>query len=357
MLRRRPAARPGRRRDRPDDREGRGPCPRRRVGVGQDDHRPGHRQADPPDRRQGDRRRQGRLGRLVGRRAEGVPPAGPAHLPGPVRDAQPETDDPRLRGRAARGQPSRHVACRPRGPGPGGDRGGRSPAGRRVRLPLPARAVRRPAAAGRHRGCPGDGTGARRRRRAGVDARRLDPDRAAAAHARPPEGARADVPVHHPRPVVGLGHRRPDRRHVPRSDHGDRTVRGGDQALAPSLHARARRRVAVTRPRRRCARAARVILKGETPNAAAIPDGCRFHPRCPLAFDRCRVEEPPLFDVGAGQQAACWLAEGGRELPVLQRQMPEPVVATAPAAPAGPAGPGGHIGPSLDGLPAPEPTA
>jgi peptide/nickel transport system ATP-binding protein len=64
-------------------------------------------------------------------------------------------------------------------------------------------------------------------------------------------------------------------------------------------------------------RANRYILKGETPNAAAIPTGCRFHPRCPLVFDRCRVEEPPLFDVGDGQQAACWLAEGGRELPMF----------------------------------------
>lgn len=55
----------------------------------------------------------------------------------------------------------------------------------------------------------------------------------------------------------------------------------------------------------------RVILVGETPDAAHIPSGCRFHPRCPVAFDRCRVEEPPLFDVGGGQQAACWLAEPG----------------------------------------------
>ena len=55
----------------------------------------------------------------------------------------------------------------------------------------------------------------------------------------------------------------------------------------------------------------RTILVGETPDAAHIPSGCRFHPRCPLAFDRCRAEEPPLFDVGEGQQAACWLAEDG----------------------------------------------
>ena len=64
-------------------------------------------------------------------------------------------------------------------------------------------------------------------------------------------------------------------------------------------------------------RATRTILVGETPDAAHVPPGCRFHPRCPLAFDRCRSEEPPLFDVGNGQQAACWLAEGGRALPVV----------------------------------------
>ena len=63
--------------------------------------------------------------------------------------------------------------------------------------------------------------------------------------------------------------------------------------------------------------AQRTILVGETPDAAHIPTACRFHPRCPLVFDRCRVEEPPLFDVGPGHRAACWLAEGGRPLPVL----------------------------------------
>ena len=89
-------------------------------------------------------------------------------------------------------------------------------------------------------------------------------------------------------------------------------------------------------------RANRYILKGETPNAAAIPAGCRFHPRCPLVFDRCRVEEPPLFDVGDGQQAACWLAEGGRELPMFPVRaaaaapiaLPEPL--DAPGTPARP---------------------
>ena len=51
----------------------------------------------------------------------------------------------------------------------------------------------------------------------------------------------------------------------------------------------------------------RTILVGETPDAAAIPSGCRFRTRCPLAFDKC-VEEPPLIQVGEGHAAACWLA-------------------------------------------------
>jgi peptide/nickel transport system ATP-binding protein len=69
-------------------------------------------------------------------------------------------------------------------------------------------------------------------------------------------------------------------------------------------------------------RAKRTILVGETPDAAHVPSGCRFHPRCPYAFDRCEVEEPPLFDVGDGQSAACWLAENGRRLPVLAAPNP-----------------------------------
>ncbi len=64
----------------------------------------------------------------------------------------------------------------------------------------------------------------------------------------------------------------------------------------------------------------RVILRGETPDAAHVPAGCRVHPRCPLAgpagiLARCSAGEPPLFEVGDGHVAACWLAEGGRPLP------------------------------------------
>jgi peptide/nickel transport system ATP-binding protein len=91
----------------------------------------------------------------------------------------------------------------------------------------------------------------------------------------------------------------------------------------------------------------RTILVGETPDAAHVPAGCRFHPRCPLVFDRCRTESPPLFDVGGGQAAACWLAEGGRNLPVLPTSSPLDAVPGIPAS-AGPmvtppdAAPGGE---------------
>jgi oligopeptide/dipeptide ABC transporter ATP-binding protein len=48
-------------------------------------------------------------------------------------------------------------------------------------------------------------------------------------------------------------------------------------------------------------------LAGEIPDPAHPPLGCRFHPRCPYAFDRCRVEAPPLIEVAAGREVACWL--------------------------------------------------
>jgi oligopeptide/dipeptide ABC transporter ATP-binding protein len=54
----------------------------------------------------------------------------------------------------------------------------------------------------------------------------------------------------------------------------------------------------------------RLILKGETPNAADIPSGCRFHPRCPVAIARCKQEDPAMVTVGEGHRAACVLVEG-----------------------------------------------
>jgi peptide/nickel transport system ATP-binding protein len=55
--------------------------------------------------------------------------------------------------------------------------------------------------------------------------------------------------------------------------------------------------------------AARVVLPGGPPDAANPPAGCVFHPRCPLAVDRCRAEVPALREVGPGRLAACHRAE------------------------------------------------
>jgi oligopeptide/dipeptide ABC transporter ATP-binding protein len=50
-------------------------------------------------------------------------------------------------------------------------------------------------------------------------------------------------------------------------------------------------------------------LKGEVPSASAIPSGCAFRTRCPLAFARCAEERPVLKIVGEGHVAACHLLE------------------------------------------------
>ena len=49
-------------------------------------------------------------------------------------------------------------------------------------------------------------------------------------------------------------------------------------------------------------------IEGKVPAAGDFGDGCRFADRCPLADDRCRVEEPPLVELERGHRAACWHA-------------------------------------------------
>jgi oligopeptide transport system ATP-binding protein len=53
---------------------------------------------------------------------------------------------------------------------------------------------------------------------------------------------------------------------------------------------------------------ARTVLGGEVPSPLNPPSGCVFHPRCPIAVDRCRGEVPPLREVRPGHWAACLLA-------------------------------------------------
>ena len=59
-------------------------------------------------------------------------------------------------------------------------------------------------------------------------------------------------------------------------------------------------------------------IPGSPPSLAAMPDGCKFHPRCPHAMDRCRTQEPPLTrptDEGGGRVTACWLQDGRQDPP------------------------------------------
>ena len=62
----------------------------------------------------------------------------------------------------------------------------------------------------------------------------------------------------------------------------------------------------------------RVVLSGDVPSPINPPTGCRFHTRCPFAFDRCRTDEPALRPLESGQSAACHLNDLPRaENPLL----------------------------------------
>ena len=57
----------------------------------------------------------------------------------------------------------------------------------------------------------------------------------------------------------------------------------------------------ITGPRRKLA-----PLEGEPPDLMHPPSGCRFHPRCPFATQKCTDHEPPMEDVDSGHLVACW---------------------------------------------------
>jgi len=51
-------------------------------------------------------------------------------------------------------------------------------------------------------------------------------------------------------------------------------------------------------------------IAGSVPDLMFPPSGCRFHPRCPKAFDRCPTAKPPLIEVGREHRVACFLYGG-----------------------------------------------
>jgi oligopeptide transport system ATP-binding protein len=62
----------------------------------------------------------------------------------------------------------------------------------------------------------------------------------------------------------------------------------------------------------------RIVLTGDIPSPVNPPPGCRFHTRCPLAFERCKTDVPPLREYAPGHFAAChWVEEHDGRAPDL----------------------------------------
>jgi peptide/nickel transport system ATP-binding protein len=57
----------------------------------------------------------------------------------------------------------------------------------------------------------------------------------------------------------------------------------------------------------------RILLTGDVPSPINPPSGCRFHTRCPVAFERCRHEEPKPIACGDGHVASCHLLDGATQ--------------------------------------------
>lgn len=55
------------------------------------------------------------------------------------------------------------------------------------------------------------------------------------------------------------------------------------------------------------------MIPGNVPNPKYMPEGCKFAPRCALAFDKCFAEEPGFYEVGEGHVSRCWLSADGGE--------------------------------------------
>jgi oligopeptide/dipeptide ABC transporter ATP-binding protein len=73
------------------------------------------------------------------------------------------------------------------------------------------------------------------------------------------------------------------------------------------LHPYTRALISASLPARPGEHREEILLGGDVPSPTSPPPGCRFHPRCPFAFDRCSVEEPALRELAPGHRAACHL--------------------------------------------------
>ena len=80
-----------------------------------------------------------------------------------------------------------------------------------------------------------------------------------------------------------------------------------DAVYGEPLHPYTEALLSAALPLHPSARRQRIVLRGEVPNPVKPPDGCRFHPRCPKAMERCRNEEPEGREVKPGRFTACHL--------------------------------------------------
>jgi oligopeptide/dipeptide ABC transporter ATP-binding protein len=79
-----------------------------------------------------------------------------------------------------------------------------------------------------------------------------------------------------------------------------------DEVVAAPLHPYTAALLSATPVTDHERRQQRIVLGGDPPSAIDRPTGCAFHPRCPIARDRCAVESPPLGDVASGHRVACF---------------------------------------------------
>ncbi|MBI4865331.1 MAG: ABC transporter ATP-binding protein [Candidatus Wallbacteria bacterium] len=65
------------------------------------------------------------------------------------------------------------------------------------------------------------------------------------------------------------------------------------------------------------------VISGTVPSPFHFPKGCRFGNRCPMKFDKCEAEEPPLFPIKGepGHAARCWLYEPDKQDPTTEKEV------------------------------------
>ncbi|MBI2871782.1 MAG: dipeptide ABC transporter ATP-binding protein [Chloroflexi bacterium] len=84
-------------------------------------------------------------------------------------------------------------------------------------------------------------------------------------------------------------------------------VAGSQELYENPLHPYTKALLAAALPADPGVRREKMVVAGEVPSPLNPPPGCRFHPRCPFAFERCRLEEPVLREAAPQHLVACHL--------------------------------------------------